>query len=883
MSTLRRTELHDRHVALGADLAPFAGWEMPIRYPTGIVDEHLATRGRVGVFDISHMGRFTVRGDDATAFLQHVLTSNVQALDLRDVGAQYTLIATPTGGAVDDAFLYRFCEAEYLLVVNAANAARDWAHLVEMAERFEAVELIDDTSDVAMLALQGPDARRCLARFLGDQHLPEPMRNAVTTIDRPDGSLRIARTGYTGEPICFELFLPTAAAGAVWDALVDLGAVPCGLGARDTLRLEAGLPLYGHELGIDAEGREVPALACRQSKFGVSFSPLKGDYVGREALERQFRALGRIGYGDFSDIADLPRMVRPVAIVGPRVARQGAPVYQDGQRIGTVTSGTRVPLWLVEGEGLSARMTHTHGLRSICLAYIDSQVQDDDRVSVEIRGKRVDAIVVPHHLRTDAPPYARPIVFDHVIDERPAPTTPPGDRARDLLAEAAENTAWRQRRCINLIPSEMTASPAARFLSIADPACRYAEHKKMKAFYDTDIFYYQGTEFIREVEERLAAELVHYLGCAEAETRVLSGQMANTAVFSAMVDYINMEDRKREPRRMRCAMNHYLGKGGHLSSQPMGALRDFVARDPVTERPAVINFPVLIDNPFRMDVDATCEAIDRYRPELVIFGKSMILHREPVADICRFLEEQDLSCVVMYDMAHVLGLLGPHFQEPFAEGADFVTGSTHKTYFGTQRGVIGSPFDEHDPRYKLWEAVQRRTFPGSVSNHHLGTMVGLLMAAYEMNAFRNDYQPAVIANARAFARALSDAGLHVLGDSAIDFTETHQVVVDVGYGRGPAMAARLEDNNIICNFQAAPDEEGFTASGALRMGVSEMTRFGMDASGFSRLAELIRDVVVDDADVASAVEGLRGQYATLRYCFTGADFDRQLERLHGLL
>ena len=135
----------------------------------------------------------------------------------------------------------------------------------------------------------------------------------------------------------------------------------------------------------------------------------------------------------------------------------------------------------------------------------------------------------------------------------------------------------------------------------------------------------------------------------------------------------------------------------------------------------------------------------------------MVLHPEPVAEIRAFLDEQGLDAVIMYDMAHVLGLVGPHFQQPFAEGADLVTGSTHKTFFGTQRGVVGSRFAEDEERYDLWEAVRRRTFPGSVSNHHLGTLLGLLLAAYEMNHFKDDYQPPVIANAKAFARALPEA------------------------------------------------------------------------------------------------------------------------------
>ena len=422
-----------------------------------------------------------------------------------------------------------------------------------------------------------------------------------------------------------------------------------------------------------------------------------------------------------------------------------------------------------------------------------------------------------------------------------------------------------------------------RLLSVMDPAFRYAEHKKAKAFYDAEIFYYQGTEFIGEVELMLEEEMQKFLGCENVELRLVSGQMANTAVFSAMVDYINRADRKPEPRRIRQVMNNHIGKGGHLSSQPMGALRDYVARNPHTERPAVVNFPVLADNRHKIDVPTMLKLIDEYQPELIIFGKSMVLHKEPVAEVREFLDVQGMNPVLMYDMAHVLGLIGPHFQLPFAEGADIVTGSTHKTYFGTQRGVVGSRFQEDEERYELWESLQRRAFPGSVSNHHLGTLVGLLAAAYEMNHFKDEYQPKVIANAKAFARGLKDAGLDVAGDPAIDFTETHQVVVDVGYSQGPEIATRLEANNIVCNYQANTDEEGFTAAGALRMGVSEMTRFGMEEEDFRALASLIHDVVVNDSNVTDQVKALRDRFRELRFCFRDDDYSDVLQKLHELL
>ena len=197
--------------------------------------------------------------------------------------------------------------------------------------------------------------------------------------------------------------------------------------------------------------------------------------------------------------------------------------------------------------------------------------------------------------------------------------------------------------------------------------------------------------------------------------------------------------------------------------------------------------------------------------------------------------------------------------------------------------VVGSRFQEDEERYELWEALLRRAFPGSVSNHHLGTLVGVLMATYEMNHFKDEYQAKVIANAKAFARALKDAGLDVAGDPAIHFTETHQVLVDVGYSHGPEIARRLEANNIICNYQANTDEEGFTASGALRMGVSEMTRFGMEEDDFRTLAGLMHDVVVKDNSVIDQVKTLREQFSELQFCFRGDEYADMLHKLHALL
>ena len=879
MTTNLRTVFYDCHLRHGAKITEFGGWDMPLQY-TGILQEHLATRKGAGLFDVSHMGRFYIRGDEALPFLQHVLTNNAAALD---VGlGQYTMIPNDSGGVIDDAYLYRFVEDEYLLVVNASNREKDWAHLDVVRAGFPRTEMVDRTFEVAMLSLQGPVAKDIMSGIIRGE-LPEPMRNELSIVEIDGARVQLARTGYTGEPICFELFIERDDAVRVWNHLTDNGATPVGLGARDSLRLEAGLPLYGHELGLDPEGREIPAFASDLSRFAVSLSPLKGDFIGREPLHAQFLALKDITDRKFENISALPRRVLLLELSGRGIARPGDRVTRDGESVGYVTSGTMVPYWTTEGEGVESGFTDDSTRRAIAMALVSSELWDGDEVEVEIRGRATAARVVPYFLRGEAPPLARSIVHHEPEPQTPPAARPAQEKAIDLLDSAIANTRWRQYDCVNLIPSEMTISPASRLLSIMDPVGRYAEHKQVKALDEAEVFYYQGTDFIWEVEELLKAEMKDYLGCSTVEARLVSGQMANMTVFSAMVDYLNRADRKSEQRRMRKVMNNHIIKGGHLSSQPMGALKDYVARDPRTEKAAAVNFPVLLDNPYRIDVAATRELLEEHRPELIILGKSMVLHPEPVAEMRAFIDELGLDCFLMYDMAHVLGLIGPHFQQPFDEGADIVTGSTHKTFFGTQRGIVSSRFTEEEPLYLFWEAVERRAFPGAVSNHHLGTLVGLLMATYEMNHFKDEYQAKVIANAKAFAIALNDCGLNVSGDPAVSFTETHQVLLDVGYTHGPEVARRLEENNIILNYQASPEEEGFTASGSLRMGVSEMTRFGMGAADFGELAELIRDVIVDQATVKPRVSDFRKRFLEMKYCFDSDDLEDRLQELHRLV
>ncbi len=880
MAEASRTVFYPRHLELGAKITEFGGWDMPLQYPSGILQEHLATRKSAGLFDVSHMGRFVISGPEALPFLQHVLTNNAASLD---VGlGQYTMIPNESGGVIDDAYLYRFVEDEYLLVVNASNREKDWNHLESLRQRYPQSEMVDRTHEVAMLSLQGPLAKKVLSGIISGD-LPEPMRNELSIVEIEGARVLVARTGYTGEPICFELFIERKDAVRVWDLLTGGGAVPIGLGARDSLRLEAGLPLYGHELGLDPEGMEIPAFASDLSRFAVSFSALKGDFIGREALQEQFRALKNILDLNFEDITALPRRVLLLELAGRGITRPGDRVLRGGEHVGYVTSGTMVPYWGTEGEGVESQFTDDSARRAIGMALVSSELWEGDEVEVEIRGRKTPATIVPWFLRGEAPPYARSIVHHRPREKDTAPKLGTKQKVDELLDSALANTRWRQQDCINLIPSEMSISPMTKLLSIMDPVGRYAEHKQVKALDEAEVFYYQGTEFIWGVEELLKKEMMEYLGCAAVEARLISGQMANMTVFSAMVDYLNRADRKSEQRRMRKVMNNHIIKGGHLSSQPMGALKDYVARDPRTEKAAAVNFPVLRDNPYKIDTAATRELLAEHKPELIILGKSMVLHPEPVAEMRAFIDELGLDCFLMYDMAHVLGLVGPHFQEPFGEGADIVTGSTHKTFYGTQRGVVASRFSEDDTRYPFWEAVERRAFPGAVSNHHLGTLLGLLMAAYEMNAFRDEYQKKVMDNAKAFARALNDCGLDVAGDPAVSFTETHQVLLEVGYSRGPEVARRLEENNIVVNYQASPEEEGFTASGSLRMGVPEMTRFGMAPEDFGELAELIRDVIVDQSTVKPQVAALRKRFLEMKYCFTEDEFGQRLHELHKLI
>jgi len=438
------------------------------------------------------------------------------------------------------------------------------------------------------------------------------------------------------------------------------------------------------------------------------------------------------------------------------------------------------------------------------------------------------------------------------------------EKIRSLAQKTTQNNRWRQTESINLIPSESTPSLLVKMCEISDPSGRYAEHRTMKG---EEIYFYQGIGFIKEIERLSQEELGSFFGCSEVELRPVSGQMANEVVFKAMVRFLNRGRPDGLPmRKMKLVMNNALNKGGHLSSQPMGALFNFVDEDPETGKEKVVNFPVLKENPYKPDREKLAELLEQHRPELLVFGKSMFIFREPIQFVYDLVKDWDPRPVIMYDMAHVLGLYGV-FQEPLAEGADVITGSTHKTFFGPQRGLVAGNFPKGSRFRKLWLDIKSRAFPGSTSNHHLGTLLALLMATYEMNQFKLEYQAKVQANAKAYASALKEKGIPVEGEEKDGFTQTHQVLIRIKeYGNGMDVAQKLEENNILTNYQALPDDETFLDPSGIRMGVQEMTRFGMTEKDFDVLAGFVADVILSGRNVKEEVRAFRQNFLEMKFC-----------------
>ncbi len=316
--TLRTSPLHDSHLAAGARLVPFAGWEMPVQYEA-IKAEHLAVRRDVGVFDVSHMGQIETRGPAALALLQRLLSNDLRRLP--EGGAQYSVMCTPEGGILDDLFTYRLAECHFLTVTNAANHERDLAWFQRHAPDFDA-DVTDRISDFAMLAVQGPRARRLLTG-LADGSLPARMHCCERTI--AGTPMLVCGTGYTGEE-GVELLLAPERAAEVWEAIVAAGATPAGLGARDTLRLEVCYPLYGNDIALDRGPIEAGLGWCCREATG---------FIGSETVAR-VRAEG-----------PAQRLVA-FCMRSPGIARHGNPIAGGGE----VTSGTFSPC-LERGVGMA--------------------------------------------------------------------------------------------------------------------------------------------------------------------------------------------------------------------------------------------------------------------------------------------------------------------------------------------------------------------------------------------------------------------------------------------------------------------------------------------------------------------------------------------------
>jgi aminomethyltransferase len=319
---LCRTPLFALHVELGGRIVPFAGWEMPVQY-TGIIEEHMAVRQAAGLFDVSHMGEARIRGRDAAKFLDAIMTNEMASIK---VGmARYTVMCQPDGGCVDDLIVYRLAEEEFLICLNASNAPKDIAWMRAHIGSHQ-VEVLDECAAWAQLALQGPRAEQILALVTSTPLAPiKRFGFALGEVAGATGCI-ISRTGYTGSP-GFEIYLPAASAEKVARALLAAGQphglVPAGLGARDSLRLEANYPLYGHEIS--------ERISPIQAGLGWTVKFAKPDFIGREALHRQAQG------GPTSSVVLF-------SLDDRRIARQGAVVFSGETPVGEVLSGTQSPV-----------------------------------------------------------------------------------------------------------------------------------------------------------------------------------------------------------------------------------------------------------------------------------------------------------------------------------------------------------------------------------------------------------------------------------------------------------------------------------------------------------------------------------------------------------
>ena len=393
---------------------------------------------------------------------------------------------------------------------------------------------------------------------------------------------------------------------------------------------------------------------------------------------------------------------------------------------------------------------------------------------------------------------------------------------------------WREN-CINLIASENVVSQRARSQAGSDFAHRYAEGHPGER-------YYRGTSFIDDIENQLKTNLKIIFECDHSEVRPISGTNANEAFFSR---FVNPGD---------VVMVNSTPAGGHISHHREGSLGKFTKN--------IIDIPLTADG-YHMDVAKTTYLIEKAKPRLIVLGKSLFLFPEPITEIAEVCRKYNTK--IMYDAAHVLGLIGgKRFQRPLLEGAYLMTASTHKTYFGSQRGIVLSNMEEDQ-----WRRIDRGAFPGSSSNHHLDTLAQMAICTYEFMEFGEQYAEDTIKNAKALAAELDRHGFDVQGKE-FGFTETHQVAVNVRkFSGGEKVSRTLEINDIILNMNMLPHEplKNHDRPDGIRIGVQEMTRVGMGAQEMGRIAELIKECVIDKKSVKEAVNRFRSQYREVHYSY----------------
>ncbi len=408
--------------------------------------------------------------------------------------------------------------------------------------------------------------------------------------------------------------------------------------------------------------------------------------------------------------------------------------------------------------------------------------------------------------------------------------------ASHIEALVKEQNDWRGT-CVNLIASENVTSRRVRALMGSDFAHRYAEGHPGER-------YYQGTEIIDEIESVLKQHMKSLFRCKHTDVRPISGTIANDSVFSR---YIRPGD---------VVMVNSTPAGGHISHHRAGSVGKYTKN--------IVNFPLTADG-WHIDVDHTLDLMKALEPKVMIMGKSLFLFPEPVREIAPYCRKKGIHLV--YDAAHVLGLVAGHqFQDPLGDGAPIMTGSTHKTFFGTQRGVILSNLDDEE-----WRKIDKGAFPGSSSNHHLETLMALSFATYEMLEFGVEYARQVVANAKRLARRLFDLGFKVQAE-AFGFTESHQVAIDmVAFGGGDTAARDLKDNRIIANMNLLPHEtlDRATSPSGVRLGVQEMTRVGMKEPEMDRIAELFKRCLMDKKFIGDEVREFRTRFQDVGYSFDG--------------